>query len=234
MKRCWSVILVVLMAVVWNNDASARAHAHRSSASHRTTHGAKSPAKPKPKPAAKTTRHVISAPEPVETDVEEIDEDFEQSAAEWREWLHEREEERRHNGESMDDMAPDMADQSWPDLDQSLPSSRDSRATGSRSYRSLRGKNGRVPEKLTGRRRYILDPNRPLDLMLSPSHPVDLRDLSNLEFYDPTKHAVRGSPKSKSPPSRRHSSPPPPKPQSDKPKVPTKKPTGKRDEKRKL
>ncbi|TAN48553.1 MAG: hypothetical protein EPN21_14620 [Methylococcaceae bacterium] len=249
MKRGLAVMLALVVALVFSSEAPARAHS-RHSASHRSGHHAKSSAKRKP--AAKTTRQTAGASE---TEVEDgtVGEDFEQSAAEWREWLSEREEERRHNGESMDDMAPDMAGQSWPDLDQALPSSRGSRSASASSYRQLRGKNSRLSRRLTGRQRYMLDPTRPLNLMSTPSQPVDLHDLSTLEFYDPTRHSTRSTARSKAPSRKKpqQTKSQPGKPQPDKPqpsrqpqvkspeqpkdtaKAPEKKPEKKRDDEKK-
>lgn len=103
--------------------------------------------------------------------------EFEQDAAELRQWLRQRDTERQMVGDAEEDSGTADEASASAETDDSVPRRLDL---------SLAPRHGRHPgpQQIAGRRRHVLDPSRSIHLSLDPDGPLQLEDM---ELYDPSE-----------------------------------------------
>lgn len=223
-KYPWAILAGIIAAVLaWPGDSEAREQKPKKTAArHASKPAAKKPSaekkgksqsKPNPGP------HHSSAPKAEADDGDDpLLPDFEQDAAELRQWLRQRDVEREHEGfdEAEEAEAGTETAETTPELAERPPR---------RMNLSLTGNRNRQPgmRQVTGRQRHVLDPSRPIHLSLDPSAPASLEDM---ELYDPPPLPARSRSAAKTPrakaPAAKHAPTAKPKKKSDKPDKPAK------------
>lgn len=103
--------------------------------------------------------------------------EFEQDAAELRQWLRQRDTERQMVGEAEEDSGT---------ADDEASASAETDSAPRRLDLSLAPRHGRHPgpQQIAGRRRHVLDPSRSIHLSLDQDSPLQLEDM---ELYDPSE-----------------------------------------------